>query len=96
MPDRALSQEYPNYGYGIFLDISADLNKGRPNIAAFTLEGSEMVEGKVLGLGGEDGKTSGNVTSGVHASEYHLIGYGCGVIFVPYRSFIVKENVVID
>jgi hypothetical protein len=95
MPDRALSQEYDNYGYGIFLDTTADLKSGRPNVASFTMEGSEMVEGRVNGLGGQDGKTSGVVSTGVHGSEYHLIGYSCAVVFNPYKSFVLKENIVI-
>jgi hypothetical protein len=95
LPDRALSQEYDQYGYGIFLDTTADLKSGRPNIATFTMEGSEMVEGRVNGLGGQDGKTSGVVSTGVHGSEYHLIGYSCAAVFNPYKSFILKENVII-
>ena len=95
MPDRALSQEYDNYGFGIFLDTTADLKSGRPNVASFTMEGSEMIEGRVNGLGGQDGKTSGVVSTGVHGSEYHLLGYSCAVVFNPYKSFILKENVTI-
>lgn len=96
MPDRALSQEYDLYGYGIFLDTTADLKTGRPNIASFTLEGSSMIEGYVNGLGGQDGKTSGgNIATGVHGSEYHIIGYSACVVFNPYKSFILKENVEI-
>jgi len=95
MPDRALSQEYDNYGYGIFLDTTADLKSGRPNVASFTMEGSEMVEGRVNGLGGQDGKSSGVVSTGVHGSEYHLIGYSCAVVFNPYKSFVLKENIVL-
>jgi hypothetical protein len=96
IPDRALSQEYDNGGYGVFLDTSADLKTGRPNLAMFTLEGNEMIEGYVEGLGGRDGKTSGTVSTGVHGSEYHLIGYSVAVLFNPYKSFILKENVVLD
>jgi hypothetical protein len=93
MPDRALSQEYDMYGYGLFLDTTADLKSGRPNIASFTVEGSEMIEGYVNGMGGQDGKTSGTVSTGVHGSEYHILGYSCCVLFNPYKSFILKENV---
>ena len=39
IPDRALSQEFPDYGYAIFLDTSADIKSGRPGIASFTLAG---------------------------------------------------------
>ena len=95
MPDRCLSQEYDGYGYGIFLDTSADQKSGRPNVASFTVEGSEMIEGYVNGLGGQDGKTSGVVSTGVHGSEYHILGYSCTAVFNPYKSFILKENVVI-
>ncbi len=93
MPDRALSQEYPDFGYGVFLDTTADVRSGKPNLAAFTLDGSEMVEGYVNGLGGKDGKTSGNVSTGVHGSEYHLIGYSVSIVFNPHKSFILREDV---
>jgi hypothetical protein len=97
IPDRALSQEFDQYGYGIFLDTTADLKTGRPGLATFTLEGNEMVDGYREGLGGRDGKTSGgSIATGVHGSEYHIIGYSCAVVFNPYKSFIVKENVYID
>ncbi len=95
MPDRALSQEYDNYGYGIFLDTSADLKTGKPNLASFTLEGSEMIEGYVNGMGGQDGKSSGTVSTGVHGSQYHILGYSAAVLFNPYKSFILKENVIL-
>lgn len=39
MPDRCLSQEYDKGGYGVFLDTSADMKSGKPNIASFTVEG---------------------------------------------------------
>jgi hypothetical protein len=95
IPDRALSQEFDLYGFGIFLDTTADLRTGRPNVASFTMEGSEMVEGYVKGLGGLDGKTSGDIATGVHGTEYHIIGYSATVVFNPYKSFILKENVEI-
>ena len=65
MPDRALSQEYPDYGYGLFLDSGRDMVSGRPNVAAFTLEGSEMISGNSNGMGGYDCKTTGDITTSV-------------------------------
>lgn len=91
MPNRALSQEYPDHSYGIFLDTTADLSSGRPNIAMFTLNGAEMVSGHLEGMGGKDGKTSGGVSTGVHGSQYHLLGYAGSVVFNPYKSFILEE-----
>lgn len=97
IPDRALSQEFAEYGYAVFLDTSADVKTGRPGMASFTLEGNELVDGYVEGLGGRTGKESGkSISTGVHGSEYHIIGYSCAVIFNPYKSFILKENVFID
>jgi hypothetical protein len=95
MPDRSLSQEYPNHAYGIFLDTGVDLNTGRPNLAMFTVKGSEMITGTLNGMGGQDGMTSGEVSTGVAGSEYHLMGYAGTVVFNPYKSFILEESVVL-
>lgn len=93
IPDRALSQEFDQGGYAIFLDVTADVKTGRPGMATFTIEGNEMIEGRVLGLGGQDGKTSGsNIATGVHGSEYHLLGYSLAAVFCPYKSFILRES----
>jgi hypothetical protein len=94
MPDRALSQEYPDHAYGIFLDTGADINSGRPNIAMFTIEGSEMISGTLNGMGGQDGKTSGTVSTGVAGSQYHLLGYSGACVFNPYKSFLLEESVI--
>jgi hypothetical protein len=91
MPNRQLSIEYPDHAYGIFLDTTADLQSGRPNIAMFTLSGAEMISGNLHGMGGSDGKTSGAVTTGVHGSQYHLLGYAGACVFNPYKSFILEE-----
>ena len=95
MPDRALSQEYPDHAYGIFLDTGADATSGRPNIAMFTIEGSEMISGNLNGMGGQDGKTSGTVSTGVAGSQYHLLGFSGAVVFNPYKSFLLEESVVL-
>ena len=91
MPNRALSQEYPEHGYGIFLDTGADLASGRPNVAMFTLRGSEMISGTLVGMGGISGNASGEITTSVHGSQYHLLGYSGAVVFNPYKSFILEE-----
>jgi hypothetical protein len=94
MPDRVLSQEYPEGGYGIFLDTGADLSSGRPNVAMFTLQGSEMISGTLVGMGGVSGTASGEVATSVAGSQYHLLGYSGVVVFNPYRSFIIQESLV--
>lgn len=95
MPDRALSQEYDLHGYGIFLDTGRDLTSGRPNLAMFTLEGSEMISGNINGMGGQNGKTSGTVSNSLAGSSYHLLGFSGCVLFNPYKSFILEESTVL-
>ena len=92
MPDRALSQEYDNYGYAVFLDTGADISSGVPNISSFTLEGAEMLSGNLRGMGGMDGKSTGDISTSVHGSSYHLLGYSCTCVMNPYKSFILKES----
>lgn len=91
LPNRALSQEYPDYGYGLFLDTGADLASGRPNVAMFTFQGSEMISGTLVGMGGIAGNASGEISTSVHGSSYHLLGYSGSVVFNPYKSFILAE-----
>jgi hypothetical protein len=91
MPDRALSQEYPEGGYGIFLDTGADLASGRPNVSMFTLQGSEIISGNLNGMGGSNGNTSGEISTAIHGSQYHLLGYSGAVVFNPYKSFLLEE-----
>lgn len=91
MVDRALSKEHPNKGYGICLDMSPDVESGKPAIAAFTLKGAEFISSKYPGVGGIDGITSGVVSSPVAGSRLIVGGYAGIVNFTPYRSFILEE-----
>lgn len=90
--DRALTREFGNQkGYGIAIDLTADETKNQPAIAQFTLKGGEFLTSKYLGVGGEDGLTSGLVASPVAGSKLINWGYAGIAVFNPYRSFIVRE-----
>lgn len=91
--DRCLSHEYPDRAYGVFLDLSHDLSTGRPAISSFTLRGGEMITGNLPGLGGMDGRTSGQISTSVSGSEYHLMAYAGVAVFNPYRAFILEESI---
>jgi hypothetical protein len=57
----------------------------------FTLEGREMLSGKLKGMGGFSGKENNtDLATSVDGSEYHLLGYSAAVVF-PYNAAIVKE-----
>jgi hypothetical protein len=49
----------------------------QPNsgISMFTLEGREMLSGKLKGMGGFSGKENNTDFTSVDGSEYHLLGY---------------------
>jgi hypothetical protein len=93
MVNKALSEEYFDRAYAILVDVSKDQTSGRPNLAMFTLAGSELVTGNINGLGGATGKESGDIQSSVHGSSYHIIGYSGAVLFNPYKSVIFEEAI---
>jgi hypothetical protein len=41
----------------------------------------------------QDGKSSGEVSTSVAGSSYHLMGFGGCCVFNPYKSFILLESV---
>lgn len=91
--NSALSTEYTDKAYAVLLDVSKDETSGKPNLAMFTLEGSEMISGNLNGLGGQTGNTDGEISSSVHGSSYHLLGYSGGVLFNPYKSVLFEQAI---
>lgn len=89
--DRALTREYPDKGYGVCIDLTADKTTGTPAVAKFTLTGKDFITNKVLGVGGYDGKSSGEVASNVAGSKLVMIGYAGIAAFTPQRSVILRE-----
>ena len=48
--DRALTREYPDKGYGVCVDFTADKTTGNPAIARFSLAGKDFITNKVNGV----------------------------------------------
>lgn len=48
--DRALTREYPDKGYGVCIDLTADKTTGTPAVAKFSLLGKDFITNKVLGV----------------------------------------------
>ena len=90
--DRALTREYPDKGYGVCIDLTADKTTGTPAVAKFTLTGKDFITNKVLGVGGYDGKSSGEVASNVAGSKLVMMGYAGIAAFTPHRSVILRES----
>lgn len=91
--DKALTLEYPDKGYGICIDLTADLTTGTPALQMFTLKGGEFIRGFLKGMGGMSGVESGDIATPVAGSRLVHMGYAGVGVFSPYRSFIVEENI---
>lgn len=92
IPDRSLSREYGNEkGYGLCIDLTADKTSGVPAVAKMSLLGKDFIKSTIAGVGGLDGKSSGEVASNVAGSKMVMMGYQGVACFTPFRSFIVRE-----
>ncbi len=49
--DRALTREYPDKGYGVCIDLTADKTSGTPAIAKVALMGQDFTTNKLSGVG---------------------------------------------
>lgn len=72
--NRALTREYPDKGYGVCIDLTADKTTNTPAIAKFSLTGKDFMTNKIIGVGGYDGKSSGEVASNVAGSKLTMMG----------------------
>lgn len=90
--DKALTLEYNDKGYGICIDLTADLTSGTPAMQMFTLKGGEFMRNFVKGVGGLTGLESGEVSTPVAASRLVHSGFAGVGVFAPYRSFVIEEN----
>jgi len=90
--DRTFSHEFGyEKGFMMALDLTADKTSNQPPISMFTLRNGDMISNKYLGVGREDGLSSGEVASPVAGSKLILWGYSSVAVFNPYRSFIARE-----
>ena len=90
--DRTFSREWGmDKGFAMFIDLTADSATGKPAIAGFTLKGGDFITNTITGVGGQNGLTSGDVSSPVAASKAVIWGYNSIAAFAPYRSAIMRE-----
>lgn len=73
------------------LDLTADKTSAQPPIALFTLKGGDMITNKYLGVGRENGLSSGDVASPVAGSKLIMWGYSGIALFNPYKSYIARQ-----
>ncbi len=90
--DRALSYEWGNKAFGVFIDLTANSTNGNPAMQMFTLKGGDFITNRFPGVGGLDGLSSGVVSSAVAASKLIDWGYSGIGVFNPYRSYMIIES----
>jgi hypothetical protein len=89
--DRALTREYPDKGYGVCIDLTADKTTGTPAVAKYSITGKDFITNKIAGVGGIDGQSSGEVSSNVAGSKLVMMGYAGVAAFTPHRSVILRQ-----
>jgi hypothetical protein len=76
----------------LFLDTSS--YDGVKNIQVIAKDGRSFITGDLDGVGGQDGKTSGKVSSSADASMKIMIGT-CGVVMHnPYSSYMLEKKII--
>jgi hypothetical protein len=91
MENDALTERYPDKGYGVFLDTG--IYDGEPNISMYTLPGMSLFRGDLDGMGGQTGSASGKIASTVHGGRVELMGYRGVKVANPYAAGIMEEYV---
>lgn len=90
--DKALTLEYPDKGYGLVIDLTADAVNSTPALQMFTVKGGEFIRGVLKGVGGLDGVSSGDVYTPVAGSKLIHMGYAGVGVMNPYRSYVIQEQ----
>ncbi len=57
------------------------------------MEGGEIITGTLIGLGGKDGRSSGDMYSTITGGEYAITGYSTAVVANPYNAHVIEENI---
>ena len=87
--DRSFDIEYFDRKFGVIVDFTAYVTSGRAAVEMLTTRGTELVHNYVVGVGGRDGRSSGEVSSRVSATK--IINWGTAglILYNPYRSVIM-------
>lgn len=76
----------------LFMDVSS--YDGVPNLQLIAKDGRSFITGELDGMGGQDGKTSGKVSSLLDGSMRSIIGTLGIVMHNPYSSMMLERKIV--
>ena len=86
--ERSFDVEFPTRNYGIMVDLTADGVSNKPAMEMLTFKGGQFIHNWIVGVGGRDGLSSGEVSSRVAGSHVVAWGYSGLALYNPYRSVI--------
>lgn len=90
-PDRTLTREMgQDKGFGLCLDLTADLVNGQPPVALYTIKGGDIIQNSIRGVGGVSGVDSGEVSTPVAGGAEVIMGYSGIMVANPYKSVIFR------
>lgn len=92
--DRSFDIEYPDRKFGVMLDLTPDGQKGHAAINLLTFKGGQYIHNWILGVGGKNGLSSGQVSSPVAGNKHVMWGYSGVAVYAPYRSVIMMSDKV--
>lgn len=76
----------------LFVDVTN--YDGTPNLQLIAKDGRSFVTGELDGIGGQDGKTSGKVSTLLDGSAKALIGTMGIIMHNPYSSYMLEKRIV--
>lgn len=86
--ERTFDVEYPTRDYGVMVDLTADGISNKPAMEMLTFKNGQFIHNWIVGVGGKDGLSSGEVSSRVAGSHIVAWGYAGLAMYNPYRSVI--------
>ena len=86
--ERTFDVEFPTRMYGVMVDLTADGVSNKPAMEMVTFKNGQFIHNWIVGVGGRDGLSSGEVSSRVAGSHIIAWGYAGLVLANPYRSVV--------
>ena len=89
--DRNLTREFGSKGKGFALALDVTGDSKQPPVGMFALKGKDIISNYMVGPGGLNGLSSGEVSTPVAGAKRILWGYSSLALFNPYRAHIFRQ-----
>ena len=90
--DKSLDVEFPNKKVALCMDLTPDGKSGNEALKMFTFKNCQYVRNWMVGPGGRDGRSGGEVSTPVAGNKEIAWGYSGVALMNPYRSVILMSE----